>query len=476
MNLGNKLLPSVVVLYILGLIFTLATGFQYSPENLSSKLVLAAWIAGWSMIYAATWHFEMVRGRRSLWRNGIVLLLFVVSITIGTMTWVDLTLGGSLINTDFTQDYLAGYALRHDISIYGPSLKALSMRLFNFEAENYHPPFNALLFVPLSYLPYRQAFVVWSLFSLVSFGVLVVYSLRACGIDRYPWVPLSSMLLLWKPFTSSIWLGQLSVFLALLIVLGFGWLRREKENVAGLLFGFATLIKFFPALLLLYVVVERRWRCAAAWVATVALGLLLCLIVVGRDNWIYYIGQILPEQMRLFASFPFNLSIEGIARTIFGPTEYFTPARALPPGIVQAMVWIISGCFIVAACHLALRARPRASNADLFVLFCVTMLLASPLTWPHTCLMLVLALAMLLRDGGTHGQLGNLRVLIVVVALFSVPDPVVLTTLIEIYGANDVPWYVLVAAKTGSFALLTLWVTFWLRLRRENRQPAAATT
>jgi len=467
-NLRNKVLPTLVVLFAIAVFSTFAGSVSYSRDDISGKLILASWIAAWSILFSATWREQMMQSRGDFWRHSAVALVFVSSMTVGLIMWLDLTLDGSLINTDFTQDYLAGYALRHDTNIYGPSLKALAMKLFGFEAENYHPPFNALLFIPLSYLPYRGAFVVWSVLSLVGFGVLVVYSLHAYGMAKYPWLPLSSLLLLWKPFTSSIWLGQLSVFLALLIVLGFACLKRQREGVAGLLFGLATLIKFFPGLLLLYVLVQRRWRCAVTWVICVAVGLLVSLAVAGSADGLYYIKQILPEQMRLFASFPFNISIEGIARTIFGPTEYFAPARELAPGTVRALVWFINGSLVIAVCRLGLRCRDPESDTEMFSLFCVTMLLVSPLTWGHTCLMLVLPMALLLHGALFQGRLGELRVLIVVLALFAVPDPVVLTSLIEIYQPQDVPWYVLVAAKTGSFALLTLWVILWLKLHRRN--------
>jgi len=232
------------------------------------------------------------------------------------------------------------------------------------------------------------------------------------------------------------------------------------------------LIKLFPGFLLLYFVVQRRWRCAITWAATVSAGLLISLAVTGRENSLYYVQRILPEQMHLFASFPFNVSIEGVVRTIFGPNEYFTPAVALHPDVVKALVLIIGLLFTIGAWSAALSRRSGIADKNAFALFCVTMLLVSPLTWPHTCLMLILALAMLLRDGIIHQQMSSLRVLIVVSALFSVPDPVVLNALTEIYG-QEVPWYILVIVKAGFFALLILWVTFWLRLRPKEVSVAA---
>jgi alpha-1,2-mannosyltransferase len=473
MNLRHKVCLGLVLVYIFGTVWLFAREFPDAPNVSSARMILIAWIAVWSLIYFSTWLGDIRRSPITWWRHAVVLLVFIASVTVGLTMWLDLTLGGSLINNDFTQDYLAGYALRRSANIYGAPLSSLSMELFDFEAKNFHPPFDALLFMPLSYLPYRAAFALWSLLSLLSFGALVVYSLNACGLARYPWLPLSALLLLWKPFTASIWLGQVSIVLAFLIVLGFAALERGRDKAAGFLFAGATLIKLFPGFLLLYFVVQRRWRCAVTWAATVAAGLLISLAVTGRDNSLYYIERVLPEQMRLFGSFPFNISIEGVVRTIFGPNEYFTPALALHPDAVKALVLVFSLIFIIAAWSAAWSRGSENADKNVFVLFCVTMLLVSPLTWPHTCLMLILALAMLLRDGIVHQQMSSLRVLIVVSALFSVPDPVVLNALNGIYG-EDVPWYILVIVKAGFFALLILWVTFWLRVRRRRKVSVAA--
>jgi hypothetical protein len=467
MNLRKKVGFGLLPVCLVGTIWLFVREFHDASNDSSGRVILITWVASWNVIYSSSWLADIKRAQRSWWRHGATLLIFVGASTIGIIMWLDLSLGGSLINNDFTQDYLAGYALRHGSSIYGAPLKALSMELFNFETENFHPPFNALLFVPLSYLPYRSAFLLWSVLSLIGFGVLVLYSLHACGLARYPWLPVSAVLLLWKPFTATVWLGQISLILALLIVFGFYFLKQGRERTAGFLFAVATLIKLFPGFLFLYLVIERRWRCTATLAATVGAGLLISLAVTGWDNSLYYISRILPEQMRLFASFPFNISIEGVMRTIFGPNEYFTPALKLHSHVVKMLVLIIGLFFTVAACTSVF---PRSGTADqnAFMLFCITMLLVSPLTWPHTCLILVFAMAMLLRDGIRDGQLGQLRVLIVVFALFSVPDPVILTELTEIYGPGGVPWHVLVASKTGFFALIVLWATFWLRLRRSR--------
>ena len=65
------------------------------------------------------------------------------------------------VGSDFVQDYIASYSLRNGRLLYGEDITELSKEMLGFGGiENYHPPFNALLFLPFSFLTYQTAYVV----------------------------------------------------------------------------------------------------------------------------------------------------------------------------------------------------------------------------------------------------------------------------------------------------------------------------
>lgn len=68
-----------------------------------------------------------------------------------------------------------------------------------------------------------------------------------------------------------------AVLLALVVAAGFD-LAEGRDVRAGVWLGFATALKVFPGLLLLYAASRRRWR-AAAWGASLALGLSVCSLL-----------------------------------------------------------------------------------------------------------------------------------------------------------------------------------------------------
>jgi len=124
-----------------------------------------------------------------------------------------------------------------------------------------HPAYENILFLPLSYLPYRAAFLV---FALVNFAVLGLCSwllqptFRVLS-QRWKFFPML-LFLSFFPITRAITQGQDSVFLLALLVGALVLFESEREFSAGLLTG-AGFFKFqivIPIALLF--ILWKRWR------------------------------------------------------------------------------------------------------------------------------------------------------------------------------------------------------------------------
>ena len=75
--------------------------------------------------------------------------------------------------TDFAQDYFAARALLEGHSIYGEEVAELGRQRFGVESPlNFHPPPVTVAFLPISFLPYRLAFVLFGLSTVAVFAVL----------------------------------------------------------------------------------------------------------------------------------------------------------------------------------------------------------------------------------------------------------------------------------------------------------------
>lgn len=208
--------------------------------------------------------------------------------------------------TDFSALYTAGYMVAH-----GDGRRLYDLREQQVvEAELLrrpgflriiHPPFEAVLLAPLSWLPYEQAYAVWG--ALNTF----VWLFWACLVRPHVPVPERNLeyLLLCVSFLPA-WValleGQTSLVLLLLFTLTFVSLKQNKQFRAGAflalgLFRFQLILPFALICLL-----RREWRMIRGF-TVVALGLgVLSIAAVGPSGVADY--STLLSHMALHAADP----------------------------------------------------------------------------------------------------------------------------------------------------------------------------
>jgi len=465
-------MPSAIILFrpvLYGVLATtsgglmalmLAVAFNIDPASASIKLIIGLVITSAEAIFITHRFISRLQSRREMLRDTLISCVFVVSTTLGLTKWLEYTLNRSATASDFAQDYLAAYALRNGIEIYGLPLRQLGPHLLQW--DNYHPPFNAILFLPFSLLPYTEAFVLWNSISLLIYVALVLFLLQTYSLTSFRSVRLSALLLLWEPFVSNIFLGQSSLLLSVLTISGFLLLQANRDRTAGVCFGLATLMKLYPGLIFLYLLPQRRQRCLIVFVAVVAIGFLGSVLVLG-DAVGHYFSVVVPEQTQLFASYPLNVSLSGGVRSIFEPT-YFSSPLVRAPLVSDLSVWSLNGLVIGSICLFSYFYRDQKFSADLFALFCIAMLLVSPITWVHYCTLLLFPMAVLLHAAHSENRHGALNGLLWVLILCGVPlqDSI---DAIRAYSGS-LPWYVTLGVKTALIGLILLYCMFWQRLAR----------
>jgi hypothetical protein len=203
---------------------------------------------------------------------------------------------------DFVQLYTgATLAGGPDLYSRAANLAAVKATLgFTMETVVYtRPPFYAALLKPLSFLPYRAAYALFSLASLASILWFVIRFQKEC-----PSLPFFAAMSL--PALSALCGGQDTPLL--LAILGASVLltRSERDVAAGLVLSLVAikfhLFLFLPVLL----VVKRRWRIlgggAAGTLLLIVYGLLVCgvdaarqYVNVLRDPWINPSATAMPN-------------------------------------------------------------------------------------------------------------------------------------------------------------------------------------
>jgi len=228
---------------------------------------------------------------------------------------------------DFRQFYTAGYMVRsgHAAEIYDYDSTA------KFQSQVVSPggsvalPFNhlayeALLFAPLSFLPFRSAYAVFFALNLsllaAPFFMLRSYapSLRAVW-SKAPIMIFAGFL----PVGTALRQGQDSLMLLALLVCSFIALERDRDYASGIFLGL-TLFKFQYALpIALLFLVWRKWRVISGFAITAVLLVTVSFAITGPQVYARYLfsmsaGLATAEQRSRFGIDPlFMPNIRGLA-------------------------------------------------------------------------------------------------------------------------------------------------------------------
>ncbi len=174
-----------------------------------------------------------------------------------------------------------------------------------------HPPFEALLFIPLSFAPYGTAFVLWAVLNL-GMLCLIAHRLRSRIeiLQKFRAWQLLALSLAFFPVLANFHQGQDAVLLLLIVAMFFCALEDESLFWAGAwlalgLFRFQLIIPIFLAFLF-----WRGMKFVAGFAIVALAELLVSLAVVGWDA------------LRQYPSY--------VSRIVFEPALGGLPFRRLP--------------------------------------------------------------------------------------------------------------------------------------------------
>lgn len=156
-----------------------------------------------------------------------------------------------------------------------------------------HPPFHILLITPIVELcgSIQVFYVVTAVMNVASYALLLWLLWRGTKLSAI--IPASAIALLcllaldWQPLLANLRQGQIHMLVAFLVVAGWFCLLRDRPWFAGILIGLAALIKMFPALLFVWLLLRKRTAFVAA-LATVFIVVLTVYLFRGPGAFIDY--------------------------------------------------------------------------------------------------------------------------------------------------------------------------------------------
>ena len=364
--------------------------------------------------------------------------------------------------SDFSIFYTAGRIIRQGSAdrLYDTDLQFQIQREFGSQvyiregALPYnHPPFEALLFVPLARLSYPTAFIEWDLLNLAIRAALP-FLLR-------PYVPLLQhhrtalwwlAMLAFFPVFTALLQGQDSIPLLLLFSLAYIAFRKNQEFAAGCWLGLG-LFRFHLVLPLMLILLLHRKRKALLGFLVVAIALgLLSIGVVGWNAAFHYPAYVwnIEKSTGAVSSLTRAMpNLRGLVRVFFAPTL-----------CVTAGVSIVSALLLLAASLQWDDSAPDHRFDLSFSLITVATVLVSYHVLAHDLCLLLLPLLLVANDFyKSASPRGGNRIALVgpMIVLFLSPVQMLL-------------WF-----QLGQFGLLAVVLLLWFYgISRELSDRAAA--
>ncbi|MFE7629087.1 glycosyltransferase 87 family protein [Kocuria sp. NPDC057446] len=282
---------------------------------------------------------------------------------------------------------LGGMAVvdRHgfDDELYGPGLSLDGDGGLPFT----YPPFAALLFVPLAYLPERLTELA---LGLASMGVAVVLSavlLRYASARGRP-LPLQTLLgpvtavaagtavLLWSgPWMRNVGLGQINALLMALVL--YDLLRTRDDTVLGRIprgfwIGLAAGVKLTPLAFGLVFLVRGQLRPLLTAGLTFAATVLIGVLALPRDAVVFWSEAVLSDDRVGDPAYVDNTSLQGVLLHLGVPGEAEPLLR-----------WALVLVMVVGVALLIRVLAARGMILSVVAVNALVMLHMSPVTWSH---------------------------------------------------------------------------------------------
>lgn len=318
---------------------------------------------------------------------------------------------------------LRNTAKESDLYVYVGAVRAASHQsLYDFATPGIdhklftYPPFSALLFYPASLVPDPVLQFMWPIATLLAgaaIGTIMAPRLAprlahywpADDWRRTPVLPLAiTVVVLSGPVSSNLVFGQVSLFIALLVLLDVRHFVPDRYQ--GIATGIAAAIKLTPLIFIPYLWLAGRRRAAVTSMITFVACGIAGWALHPTDSVRYWLVELWRFDRVAPAVDPGNQSMNGIL------------ARAGLTGMTEKALWIVlCVTIVVLALYRSVRADRNGHPFLAVAIVGAASVCVSPISWEHHTIWVVLAAVGLVWTGARKQLLWPFIVVIVMLTL-----------------------------------------------------------
>ena len=264
--------------------------------------------------------------------------------------------------TDLAQDIIGFRALVMDENAY-PNLGVAHEEMglnFPVDGQSTHLPTTFLFVAPVAFMPWRYASITWAIFMLV--GIFIFF--RMSG---FPWpqaIGYGFLSILWLPIMMSF--GQFTILWLVLLIMAYK-MRNQESQISGFLIGLATLIKLFPAIMIIPFFLQKKWKAIYGFLIAIGMGVVSILLLSPQSIVAYLNTQ---QNIRSTIAWSDNSSLFSIASRYLG---------------ISGIIFVISLlCLFIFLNRATLRTKEQAIEAQSWAFWTYLSVILLPVIWIYS--------------------------------------------------------------------------------------------
>jgi hypothetical protein len=257
-------------------------------------------------------------------------------------------------------------------------------------ASYIYPPTFAVLLIPISYLSYENASLVFFLINYISLLGSLFFIFKMTNSVNFSELLFVTLIFNLRFLENHINNNQVAFFLLFLILLA---IYIKNDLLSGILLSLAVVIKLTPLIFILYYIFERRWKALLYFIVGLGFWFIVPLIYdyeFGLQNWKNWIDMVLMNAMKnpVFRSWKNNQSLISTLAKYFLDTAdppnqmlFRLPLINLTTESVKILFYSIS---FLLGIPLLTKFRKNISTLGYISLLFTLSVLLSGVSWVHS--------------------------------------------------------------------------------------------
>lgn len=167
----------------------------------------------------------------------------------------------------------------------------------NFFGPFLYPPFALLFFLPFTFVSFfiaQKIFVVLSILCLL-LSFFILFKLFKISFFSLLAIFLLTLVFNFFPEKFTLGMGQINNVVLLLMSLFIYFYMKKREYLAGSFLAIAIMLKLSPILLVLFLLIDKRWKVLLATGISLFIMALAVVLFVTPSNNIYFLETVLPS-------------------------------------------------------------------------------------------------------------------------------------------------------------------------------------